>query len=408
MNIIFLSLSNIKSINDRDIYSDVLRKFKNEGHDITIVSPAQRREGVATNIITDEGVTILKVKTLNITKTNVVEKGLATLAIEHQYLSAIKRYFPNKKFDLVLLTTPPITFVKVVEYIKKRDNAKSYLLLKDIFPQNAVDMGMMRQGGVLHKSFVKKEKKLYAVSDMIGCMSQANVDFVLKHNPEVEQSKVEINPNTIEPVVINYTDEQKREVREKYNLPIDKKILVYGGNLGKPQGLNFLLQTISENRNEKAFFLIVGDGTQYKSMREWFDMNKPKNAVLFQRLPKDDYDRLLASCDVGLIFLDKNFLIPNFPSRLLSYLEMRMPVLAATDLNSDVGDVVEKAGCGYKVISGDIATMNQRIDELIERLESGDKMGERAWQLLQDEYLAERSYDTIMRFANNNGARIRK
>ncbi len=402
MNILFLSLSSIQSIEDRGIYSDLLRKFKNEGHDITIVSPAQRREGVTTNIKQQGGVTILKVRTLNITKTNLVEKGLATLSIEYLFLNAIKKHLHNKKFDLVLYSTPPITFVKVIEHIKKRDGAKSYLLLKDIFPQNAVDMGMMKEGGLLHRQFVKKEKQLYAVSDRIGCMSQANVDFVLKHNPELAADKVEINPNTIEPVVIEYTDEQKRNVRQKYNLPIDKRIFVYGGNLGVPQGLDFLLQTIDENRNSEAFFLIVGDGTQYNRMREWFDNNKPNNAVLYNRLPKEDYDTLLASCDVGLIFLDKNFLIPNFPSRLLSYLEMRMPVLAATDPNSDVGDVVEKAGCGYKVISGDIDTMNRRIDELIEQLNQGNELGDNAWKLLQEEYLVERSYEGIIRFAHNS------
>lgn len=395
MNLLFLTLSKISFIEGRGIYTDLLRRFRDAGHAVTIVCPVERRDGIATRLTHREGVTILQVKTLNIQKTNVVEKGIGTLALEYQYLAAIKKYIAHSRFDMVVYSTPPITLVKVIAYIKERDNAKTYLLLKDIFPQNAVDMGMMKQGSFLYKQFEKKEKKLYALSDTIGCMSAANVDFLLKHNPEVDKLKVEINPNTIEPVAVHYTEEEKREVREKYSLPLDKKILVYGGNLGKPQGLDFLLQTITENRNEKAFFLIVGDGTQYNSMREWFEVNKPNNAKLFQRLPKEDFDRLLASCDVGLIFLDKNFLIPNFPSRLLSYLEMRLPVLAATDPNTDVGDVVESAGCGYKVLSGDMEAMNKRIDELITNLEKGNEMGERAWQLLQREYLVERSYQLI-------------
>ena len=53
--------------------------------------------------------------------------------------------------------------------------------------------------------------------------------------------------------------------------------------------------------------------------------------------------RVLAnSCDVGLIFLDKRFTIPNFPSRLLSYMQASMPVLAATDVNTDIGKVIEE------------------------------------------------------------------
>ena len=94
-------------------------------------------------------------------------------------------YFADIKFDLILYSTPPITFYKAIEYVKKRDGAKTYLLLKDIFPQNAVDLGMMSKTGLkglIYKYFRKKEKKLYAISDKIGCMSQANVDYVLKHN----------------------------------------------------------------------------------------------------------------------------------------------------------------------------------------------------------------------------------
>jgi len=394
MNIIFLTLVEINSIEDRGIYQDLLRKFRNEGHDVTIVTPMERRRGVSTNFKEKEGVSILQVKTFNIQKTNIIEKGIGTLAIEYQYLSAIKKYTSEKKFDLVLYSTPPITFAKVIEFVKKRDQAKSYLLLKDIFPQNAVDMNMLKKDGFLHKQFVRKEKKLYQISDTIGCMSEANVDFVLKHNPEINRSKVEVNPNTIEPVAFNYSDEQKISIREKYQIPTNKKVFVYGGNLGKPQGLDFLLETIQTTKFEDIFFLIVGDGTEFPKIQEWFNNTKPDNAKLLQRLPKEDYDQLLAACDVGLIFLDKNFLIPNFPSRLLSYLEMKIPILAATDANTDIGHIIEKANCGYKVIAGNQNEMQMKLKSILNA--DLQKLGENAEKLLLNEYLVDRSYNLIL------------
>ena len=394
MNILFVTLGQFGSINNRGIYSDLLRKFKNEGHNITVVMPAERRLNIDTNVKKEDDVTILQVKTLNVTKVNLVEKGIGTLAIEYQFLNAIKKHLADVKFDLVLYSTPPITFAKVIEYIKKRDGAYSYLLLKDIFPQNAVDMKMMRAGGVMHRLFERKEKKLYQLSDTIGCMSPANVNFVLKHNPEIDASKVEVNPNTIEPIDINYTDQEKEEIRKKYNIPTDKKVLVYGGNLGVPQGLDFLLETIATTQREDAFFLIVGNGTQFNKLRTWFDEHKPNNAILLKSLPKEDYDALLAACDVGLIFLDKNFLIPNFPSRLLSYLEMGMPVLAATDPNTDIGTIVENNGCGFKVLAGDQNEMQYKLDKLLDA--DLKQLGRNAKQLLMDEYQVERSYQLIM------------
>ena len=138
--------------------------------------------------------------------------------IESQFLNAIKKYFADIKFDLILYPTPPITFVKVVEYVKKRDGAKTYLLLKDIFPQNAVDIGMMSKTGVkglLYKHFRRQEKKLYAISDCIGCMSLANMDYIIKHNPEVESKKVEVCPNSIEVIDKSVNEETRKAIRSK-------------------------------------------------------------------------------------------------------------------------------------------------------------------------------------------------
>ena len=396
MNVLFLTMVKINSFSDRGIYIDLLRKFSQEGHSVYAVCPVERRDKKNTAVQIENGGTVLNVKTFNLQKTNLVEKGFGTLAIEYQFLAAIKSHFSKVKFDVIIYSTPPITFAKVIQYIKKRDGAYSYLLLKDIFPQNAIDMKMMKENGILHKIFLKKERKLYAISDTIGCMSEANKEFVLKHNPSINAEKVEINPNSIEPFIFNQTLEQKVAIKVKYHLPLNKKIFVYGGNLGKPQGIDFLLDTIAATKNEAVFFLIVGTGTEYQRVEKWFQNNKPINAMLLSGLPKQDYDLLLNACDVGLIFLHKDFTIPNFPSRLLSYLEMKMPIIAATDRNTDIGDVIENNDCGFKVISGDLKNMLSCIDAVMDSELKFKEMQNNAWQLLQNEYLVARSYNSII------------
>ncbi len=188
MNILFLTLGRMNSIEQHAIYPDLLRKFRQYGHDIYTVSAYEKRNGFPTSCVNDHWASMLRVKIGNITKCGIIEKGISTLMIETQYKQAIQKYFSDVKFDLVMYSTPPITLAGVVNYIKKRDGARSYLLLKDIFPQNAVDLGMMTTTGpksIIYKMFRRKEKQLYALSDMIGCMSPANVEFVLKHNPEL-------------------------------------------------------------------------------------------------------------------------------------------------------------------------------------------------------------------------------
>lgn len=80
--------------------------------------------------------------------------------------------------------------------------------------------------------------------------------------------------------------------------------------------------------------MIVGSGTEFSKVQTWFTTNTPGNALLLAGLPKNEYDQLIQSCDVGLIFLDRRFTIPNFPSRMLSYLEYKMPTSFLTSLYS--------------------------------------------------------------------------
>jgi len=399
MNILFLTTGRLGDIEDHAIYPDLLREFRNHGHQVYHVSTYEKRVGKETEYIEESGTHALRVKIGNLTKCNVVEKGISTLMIESQYLTAVKKYLSNIKFDLVMYSTPPITLGNVVAYIKKRDGAKSYLLLKDIFPQNAVDIGMMSKTGakgLLFKHFRRQEKKLYALSDRIGCMSQANVDYVLRHNPEVNPSKVEICPNSIEVQDMSITPEQRREIREKYGIPQDKKVFVYGGNLGRPQGIPFIIECLRKLKNHpQAYFLIVGDGTEFGKLQAFMDEAKPENMKLLKRLPKEDYDRMVAACDVGLIFLDHRFTIPNFPSRLLAYMQAGLPVLAATDPNTDVGQVITEGGFGWWCESNNANAFENQVNKAL----NADliQMGAAGFEYLNEKYTAQRAYTIVIK-----------
>ena len=407
MNIIFLTMSRLTDISQRHIYTDLLRKFRNEGHSVYIVSPNERSFGRPTELVEKDGVRILGVKTLNLQKTSVIEKGLGQVLVESQYKKAIKKHLNDVPFDMILYSTPPITFPNVIAYLKRHNpQAMSYLLLKDIFPQNAVDIGMMSKTGVkglLYKFFRNKEKKLYAVSDYIGCMSPANVEFVLKHNPEVDAKRVEVAPNSLELKAYSLQNGQEKAeryyIRKKYNLPTDKPIFIYGGNLGKPQGIDYLIKCLDAVKGRTdCHFVVVGTGTEYSRLEAWMsDVRCQMEDVcvkVMKGLPKEDYDMLVRSCDVGLIFLDHRFTIPNYPSRLLSYLEYKMPVICATDVNTDIGRIAEENGYGYWCES----VKPEDFTALVDKMLASDRkaMGERGYEFLKKNYTVENTYNAIV------------
>lgn len=351
MNILFITIGQLVDINSSGLYTDLLRQFKKYGHEVFVITAREKRMGLQTEYLNESGFHFLRVRIGNITKCGVIEKGISTVFVERQYINAIKRFLPDVRIDLVIYTTPPISFVGAVEYVKKRDESTTYLLLKDIFPQNAVDIGLMSVNGIkglLYKHFRNQEKKLYRASDHIGCMSQANVDYVIKHNSELDPNKIEVCPNTTDPIDMSCTEEERNALRTKYGIPLDRTVFVYGGNLGKPQGIPFIIECLKECQNiEGAYFLIVGDGTEYQKLARFVEVDNPQNVKLMKRLPKEDYDKMIGSCDVGLIFLDHRFTIPNFPSRLLSYMTAKLPVLACTDINSDIGKTIVDGGFGW-------------------------------------------------------------
>lgn len=400
MNILFLTIGRITSIESHAIYSDLLRSFRDHGHSVYAIAPNQKRTGLKTELVCEKGVHILHVETGNVTgANNLISKGLAQISLEPAFIKAIKQYFPDVKFDLVMYSTPPITFAKVVEFVKKRDGAKSYLLLKDIFPQNAVDLGMMKKSGpkgLIYRYFRAKEKKLYAFSDFIGCMSEANVQYVLAHNPEVDPGKVEVCPNAVEVIDQSVNPDTRSIIREKYGIPQDKTVFIYGGNLGKPQGIPFLIECLRKCADiADVYFLIVGKGNDYPKLETFIREEKPVNIRLMNYLPKEDYDAMVGACDVGLIFLDHRFTIPNFPSRLLAYMQAKIPVLAATDPNTDIGAVITTGGFGWWCESNDADAFAEKVRTL--KQQDFATMKNNGYAYLNEHYSTEKAYSVIMR-----------
>lgn len=401
MNVLFFSLIRIRSIKEPGIYTDLLREFSKHKHNVYIISAEEEKS--AQEISSEEQNTyIIPVYVGKIQKTNVIKKGINTLFVNERIKTVIRKKLGDIKIDLVLYATPPVTISNFISYIKNRDGAKSYLMLKDIHPQGAVDLGALNKKGFssfIYKYFRRKEQKLYAVSDRIGCMSPTNIEYLLKHNPEISPEKVKLCPNSIEVQDMSLSAEEKISMREKYCLPPDKTIFVYGGNLGKPQGMPFIIECLkSQMDNPDAYYLIVGSGTEYNKLESFFTQTKPSNIRLMKSISKNDYDRMVAACDAGMIFLDHRFTIPNFPSRLLSYMQAKLPVLACTDPNTDIGKVIVDGGFGWWCESNDVEAFVRIVKESL--CADRNAMGEKAYKYLSDNWDVKKQYSKIISSIN--------
>ncbi len=401
MNVLFLTMSKV-CVNKRGIYNDLMRKFRREGHNLYIVCPTERREGKKTSIEQIDGISTLYVRTLNVQKTNVIEKGVGQISIEYLFYRAIKKFYKDTFFDLILYTTPPIFLAGVVDRIKKKyPKAVSYLMLKDMFPQNAIDMRLMKStglSGILYRYSKKQEERLYKVSDYIGCTSPAHIRYLLEHNNYIPRNKVGICPNSIELFEKRPYNEIKsggKSVLEKYGIPINKPIIIYGGNLGIPQDIPFVIKCLDDNKSRNdCHFVVVGSGTFYSMLDEWYQNNKAFNVTVIEELPKEEYDLLVQSCHIGLVFLDYRFTFPNYPSRLLSYLEYKMPVICVTDQSCDMGLIAKENDFGCYVPSNSVNKFTEAVNQML--ISDIQTKGENGYNFLEKNYLVENTYNEII------------
>ena len=219
--------------------------------------------------------------------------------------------------------------------------------------------------------------------------------YVLRHNPALEPQQVEVCPNSEEPDFWTVSPEEASAIRAKYGIPQGRKIFLYGGNLGRPQDIPFVIECLRAAVHVPDAFVICGSGTEYGKLRTFVEAEKYSNLLLLSGLPRADYDKLVRSCHVGLLFLDHRFTIPNFPSRLLSYLQAGLPAIACTDPATDIGDIAQAGGFGWKCPSDDPAAFVRTV----ERACSADlaAMGDAGRMYFSAHYTAEQSYEIIMR-----------
>ena len=389
MNILYLSAVPFKIDKNPSIYTDLVQELTSFGDKVTVISVDNNLKPFQIKKISQKNIDLIYIGSFKLYNVNIFRKGLSILSLPFFMRRAIKS-LDLKKIEVVLYETPPITWAEIVKEIKRKNKIKSFLMLKDIFPQNAVDIGLMKKDGFIFKYFKRKEKLLYEISDYIGCMSKGNMDYVLKNNPEILKEKVCYFPNT-----------KKDTGNEKINFEKEKLQFVYGGNMGLPQGVLNIAPAISYFKNDRNIeFIFVGKGTEWNKINEYF--KEQKNVKVLESLPREEYEKLLSSCDAGFILLDSRFTIPNYPSRTLAYLEKGIPIIAATDRNTDIKDLIQDNNVGLWSCSDDIDSLIKNIKIMKENKEKRKEFSKNARELFLKEFQVEKSVELLHKYINNN------
>ena len=387
MKVAFLTLSHNSSM-----YYGLIQMFKENGHEVTVFTPTYKGKS---NIVTKDGIRILNFKSLPMLNIGIIRKGIANLLFPFLSVYAAKRLLKKEsKFDLILSTTPPIAFYKLVGFLKKKNKkAIFYLILRDIHPEGAKFVGLHKYK-LIYNYFRNIEKKLYELADYIGCMSPGNIRFIEERNPQLKKGKLRMLPNWENKVEYS---EPILDIKEKYQLE-NKFIVIYGGNMGIPQGLDIVLElAVSKKHLKDVVFLFVGKGTERGRLENKVKEMDLENVRFMGFIPREDYDDLLKVSDIGLISLHKDVPIPNIPSKTLGYFVNKVPILASIDFVTDYGDyIIEASNSGLWSYATDFEKFSSNFDILYKDKTLRIKMGESGYQYFLENFTTDKAYNEIM------------
>lgn len=393
MRVLYIATSFPEPNKGATIYTDLAEALYKEGHEITVAVSEQPRNLRKTQLKKERGFDVLRIVIGNYYDVGLIEKGISTIKIPMLMKRGISQYLTDREFDLILYESPPVTNASLVVWAKKKYKCQSYLMLKDIFPQNAVDIEIIKINSLIYKFFKYKEKQLYESANFIGCMSDANKQYIIEHNLRLNKKKVELFPNTKK--ISKQIEHKKLRMREKYSISKDKCVFIFGGNMGKPQYIDLLCEAIIDCKDDEGiFFIFVGRGTERHKLENTIKIKSITNAKVIENLPRDEYEQIIKESDVGLIILDPRFTIPNYPSRILSYMEYSKPILAATDKVTDLKKLIEDSKCGEWVWSGDKTGFVDKIRKMSKSTSLKD-MGSNGRNFLEKNFNLKRSVEIL-------------
>ena len=377
-----------------NMYTALVQQFYLNGHQVFVLAP-ELGNG-RTRIIKEKDIDILRVRILPIKNVSHFLKGISNLLLPFKYAKALKNNYPDTKFDLLITPTPPITLVDLAASIKKKYGLMYYLILRDIFPQNAVDLGIMKDGWIIHRYFRAKELKLYRLADFIGCMSPGNIKYVLNHNKGIKTEKLHELKNYQFLYSFDQGSAGNTAIRSKYGLS-DKFVVVFGGNMGKPQQLENVIELAKRCKEyPDVIFLLLGEGVAMQKLRSIVKNLNIENIQIRGTIPKHEYQNLISVCDLGLISLNEDYTIPNIPSKTLDYFNVGLPIIASIDKATDYNDVLEEAGAGLWSYAGDHDTFKKNFDTLYYDKMLRCNMGKNGRIYFEKFLTPEIAYETIM------------
>lgn len=355
---------------------DLAREFVSQGHELTVILPDPT---IATPFKVEEidGAVVLRLRTPAFKESCYIWRALVELLMPHVMKANLKRSpLSRQRWDGILWYSPSIFFAPLIRRLKCQSRCKAYLIVRDIFPEWALDLGILRRGPI-YWFFRMIAAGQYRAADIIGVQSPGNLAYFagrLSNRQRLEVLNNWLAAPAAEPCSI---DIQSTRLA-------GRQIAVYAGNMGVAQGVDAIIAMAEaiEYRQDVGF-LLVGRGSEVGRLKALVVSRGLTNVAFHDDIPPDQIPALYAQCHLGLVVLDPRHKSHNIPGKFISYIQSGLPVLACINPGNDLGNLIRSERVGLVCEDNDGDALAEACGALIEYIGRDGAMRQRCLKLFE-------------------------
>jgi glycosyltransferase involved in cell wall biosynthesis len=319
-----------------------------------------------------DGVDVLRVAAPQTRSPSFVRRAIGEMWLPFAMYRNLRRSpYANAKWDLLVWYSPPIFFGPLISALRWKSQARTYLILRDIFPEWAVDLGLLRRGPVylLFKAIAAFQ---YAVAEVIGVQTQSNIAYLSKWaDPPRRRVEVLHNWLAVRPDV-------GCSISVSKTVLAGRKIFAYIGNMGVAQGIDIFMELVQELRfRDDIGFLFVGRGSEFARLEAEKVAHDLNNVLFFNEIDSAEIPGLLAQCHVGLVALHPDHKTHNIPGKFVSYARYGLPVLARTNAGTDLQKLIEDEQVGSVYVGNSVDALKRLAEHLADNDSLRESISER-------------------------------
>jgi glycosyltransferase involved in cell wall biosynthesis len=360
---------------------DLARELVSQGHEVTVVAPCLTR-GEPWEIDWVDGVQVLRVAALTTKDVGYVRRTFAEAVLPFKMLRGLRNSPLNTvQWQAAIWYSPSIFLGILVWSLKRSTRCRSYLILRDIFPEWAVDIGLLHKG-LAYRFFKGIQWIQYAVADVIGVQSASNLDYLAQWATKKPGRRLEVLHNWLAPA-----PNVGCSISVERTPLAGRTIFVYVGNMGVAQGIEILLDLAARLRARRDVgFLFVGRGSAVPRVRSLTDSHKLENVMVFDEIEPSEVPGLLGQCHIGLVALDPRHKTHNVPGKFVAYVQAGLPVLARTNAGNDLATLIAREHVGYACVGDTPDTLQSLAEQLCNNRSLRDEMSSNARRLAQSAF----------------------